>query len=802
MLSNYLKIAFRNLTKNKTFSVVNIFGLAAGISVCFLVIMLIKDTHSYDQFHPETEGVYRILTSTERTNGGEEMYASSPYLVGKTLSEDYSQVELWTPLVNTFQCDIQKDKNLIQGHGLFTNASFFEMFGFELESGNPLTALEEPYTVILTKELAEKLFKDTDPIGASLTMPTYDQAFKITGVLKEFPGKTHLEFDALGSISTQEALDKLPGSFSSTTNFLNYYTTYNFVRLKDPSAEKSALASLTDISRTRYSDLDLESRDAGYSFILQPLNDITPGPMMSNNMGRALPSQALWFFSILCIIIILSACFNYTNLTLARSLTRAREVGVRKVMGATRKHVFGQFISEALVFALFSLVLAYLLLEFTIPAFNQLESLNEMDISFNMDAMTIGLFFGFTVLIGLIAGFLPALILSKFSPLSIMQKLENVKVFRRIGLRKALIVSQFSISLIFILVLTIAWKQINFSIKENFGSSRTDIVNISLLGQSSDKASAAFGQLPQVQKISGISHLMGTWSDSKVDVKTEKVQEPIGVRDYTIDHHYLDNFNIELVAGENFPDNSAQQQELFVIVNEDFLNKFQMGSPNEAIGKPITLGDSTLLTIRGVAKDFLYKPMVYNIEPMVLRYNPEQINVLNLTLTSSDMPTTIAALERTWNSIEKERELEYSFYDETINETYADLRDMASVIGYFGTLGLIIAYLGLLGIVIYSVEIKAKEIGIRRIIGASTRDLVNYLSKGYFALLMIAIGVSVPLSYLIGQQFLSTFAYSIPLNFAVFIPGVLLLILLGIVTIGSQTIKAALANPVDSLRSE
>ncbi|MDF1868591.1 MAG: ABC transporter permease [Saprospiraceae bacterium] len=308
MLPNYLKIAFRNLTKNKTFSVVNIFGLAAGISVCFLVIMLIKDTHSYDQFHPESKSTYRILTEAERTNGGEEMYASSPYLVGKTLSEDYSQVELWTPLVNTFRCDIQKDKNLIQGNGLFTNASFFEMFGFELESGNPLTALDEPYTVILTKELAEKLFKDIEPIGESLTMPAYDQAFKVTGVLKEFPGKTHLEFDALGSISTQEALDKLPGSFSATSNFLNYYTSYNFVRLKDQSSEESALASLTDISRTRYSDLDLESRDAGYSFILQPLNDITPGPMMSNNMGRALPSQALWFFSILCIIIILSAC--------------------------------------------------------------------------------------------------------------------------------------------------------------------------------------------------------------------------------------------------------------------------------------------------------------------------------------------------------------------------------------------------------------------------------------------------------------------------------------------------------------
>ncbi len=802
MLQNYIKITLRNLLKNKTFSFVNIFGLAAGISVCFLVIMLIKDANSYDKFHEDSENVYRILTNAIRKNGGEEKYASSPYLVGKTLTEDYSQVELWTPLVRTFRCNVQKNNNLIQGRGLFTDATFFEMFGFEMEAGNPLTALEEPYSVILTKVMAEKIFKDEDPIGASLSMPAYEQEFKVTGVLKPFKGKTHLEFDALGSLSTQIALDKLPGSFNATSNFLNYYNTYNFVRLKNNSEKEAALAALTDISRNRYADLDLETRDAGYDFLLQPLSGITPGPAMSNNMGRALPVQAIWFFSVLCIIIILSACFNYTNLTLARSLTRAREVGVRKVMGANRKQIFGQFISEALVFSLLSLFLAYLLLEFTIPAFNSLESLSQLDITFKVDFVTVGLFFGFTLLVGLIAGLLPAIALSKFSPLSIMQKLENVKVFRRIGLRKALIVSQFSISLIFILVLNIAWKQIKFSIKENFGSNRTDVVNVQLMGNSFEKTSSAFGQLPEVQKMSGISHLMGTWRDSNVDVQIDKAEEPIQVRDYTIDHNYLDNFNIELVAGENFPENMAQQQELFAIVNENFLSKFQMGDASEVIGLPIYVNDTIQMTIRGVTKDFLYKPMVYNIEPMLLRYNPERLNVLNLTISGGDIPATIAAMERTWKVIDKEQALQYSFYDQTISETYADIGDMANVVGYFGTLGLIIAYLGLLGIVIYSVETKTKEIGVRRIIGATTHDLVAYLSKGYLALLILAIIVAVPLSYFIGQQFLNTFAYSIPMNIWVFLPGIMLLIVLGIITIGSQTFKAAIANPVNSLRSE
>jgi putative ABC transport system permease protein len=266
-------------------------------------------------------------------------------------------------------------------------------------------------------------------------------SYKVTGVLVPFPGKTHLEFEALGSIASLPALDRDAGDWRWLGNFNNYYAGYNYVRLREGVTKEQAETALAEIAKTAYAGLELESRDAGYRFRLQPLNGITPRPMMSQSMGRGMPSQLLWFFSVLGLIVMLLACFNYTNLSIARSLTRAKEVGVRKVMGASRAQVFGQFLSEAVVTALFALLLAYGMLELTIPAFKRLQSLNFFDTTLALDATTAGWFVAFTVGAGLVAGLMPATVLSKFNALTVLQKLENTRLFRRMGLRKTLIAS-------------------------------------------------------------------------------------------------------------------------------------------------------------------------------------------------------------------------------------------------------------------------------------------------------------------------------------------------------------------------
>lgn len=802
MLKNYLKIALRNLLKQKTFSIINIFGLALSMSVCLLIIMLVKDAYSFDHFHPANGRTYRILTTPDRKDGHTERYASSPFRVGETLISDYSQVELWTPLVRGFGGSMENSDQHFDFDGLFTDRSFFEMFGFQLAEGDPETALNEPYSVVLTHDLASRLFSKENAIGKSLKIPGYAADFKVTGILKEFPGKTHLEFTALGSLATQYAEEKLPDAYRVTSVWQNYYGSYNFVRLKPGADKKDAELALADIAKTKYNDLELESRDKGYSFSLQPLDDITPGGILSNSMGQGMPIFLIWFLSALGAIIMLSACFNYTNLTIARSLLRTREVGVRKVLGATRWQVFWQFIGEAVVTAVLALVIAYQLMWLVKHQFEQLSFTAFLDLRMQEDGVLFGQFLLFTILVGVVAGLLPAITLSKTTPLAILQKLQNVRLIQRLGMRKVLLVMQFSFTLIFFILVTIAWKQVDHAIATNFGFSEPQTLVVELHGQPFDKASAALGQVKGVEKISGISFPMGTWQDGSDDVRTSEQAEKVGVRDYFIDHQYLDHFGIKLVAGENFPDNPAQQQELFAIVNETFVKDFGLGEPGAAVGKPILIGDSLQVAIRGVVKDFPFKPANYAIEPLLLRYDPAQLGVINLRLSGTDPAAMVTALERTWKQLGSNHDFDGQFFDEKVRENYANMLDLARIVGFFGVLGMVIACMGLLGMAIYTVETKAKEISIRKVLGAGGKDVVVMLSKGYLMMFAIAVLVAAPVSFILGNQMLQTFAERIAWSPGLFLPGVLLLLSVSGITVGSQAIRAAFANPVESLRSE
>lgn len=802
MIYSYLKIALRNLRNNPGYTFLNIFGLALSMSVCLFIIMLIRDAHSYDRFHTDSDRVYRILTDAQRKNGGMESYASSPFIVGQTLTDDYAQVELWTPLVRSFNGALATGERSFDFSGLLTDSSFFEMFGFELAAGDVETALGEPYSVVLTAEMSERIFKNENPVGKTLKVPGYAQDFKVTGVMKKFPGKTHLEFTALGSLSTQFAEEKLTNENDFTGDWRDYYQTYNFVRLKNGTDKKAAELALADIANTNYKDLEIESRDAGYRFRLQALGDITPGANLSNSMGAGLPEFLIWFFTALGAIIMLSAGFNYTNLTIARSIARTKEVGVRKVLGANRRQVFIQIVGESVIMALFALALAYPLMRLIKPQFEQLSFAASLDVRMQEDWQLYLQFLAFSAVVGMIAGLLPALTLSKLTPLSILQKLQNVRLIRRIGLRKTLFVTQFTVTLIFFITLTIVWRQVDHAISVNFGFDQPQTLLVQLQGQPFDKVSAALSQVSGVEKISGISFPMGTWSDGSDDVRTGADAEKTGVRDYFIDHHYLDHFGIKLVAGENFPDNPAQQNELFVIVNETFIKNFKLGEPGDAVGKPIIVGDSLQLSIRGVVRDFPFKPAVYAMEPLMLRYNPAQLGVLNLRLSGTDPAAAMTALERSWKKLGTNREFQAQFFDETVRANYAEMLDLTRIVAFFGILGMVIACMGLLGMAIYTVESKAKEISIRKVLGAGAADVALMLSKGYFLLLGIAVIVAVPVSYLLGNQLLQIFAERIALSPLLFLPGALLLLAATVVTVGSQTLRAALADPVGALRNE
>jgi putative ABC transport system permease protein len=801
MLRNYIVTALRHLWKNKSFSFINIIGLALSMAVCLLLIMIIKDANSYDKFHPNSSRIYRINTEALRKGGGTEPYATSPYLVGATLASNYTGVEAWTMFNSGLYKDITVDNRKFSSNMHFTNSSFFDLFGFTFKEGNAVTALNEPYSIVLTKKLSEKLFPGENAIGKTIDVSDAGP-FKVTGVLNEFPGKTHFEFEALASFATVASLEKDSVVIATTNNWNNYYTNYTYIRLKPGVKAAQAEAALAEIEKKNYKNLPLETRDAGYRFRLQSLKAITPGPLLSNNMGKAISSAKLWFFSLLAFVIIMSAAFNYTNLTIAKAMGRMKEIAMRKVVGSSRKHIFFQVLLESITTSLLALVLAFILLQFLIPQFSSLNFISSADISFQTDAAIIIFFIAFAVVLGFGAGLLPATVLSRIKPLMLIQKLQGLKLFRHLGLRKTLLVVQFMISLIFISLVTIIYKQTEYSINVNFGTQQTHIFNVQLQGISYEKATNEFSKIPGIEKISAVSTLMGTYSDWSDDVRTNKDKDAVGVREYFTDENYISNLNLKLVAGSDFTGNPTQKHEQYVIINEKFIKQFQLGSSAEAVGKTIIVGDSTLLTIKGVLKDFLFKPANYALGPMMLRYKPQNWSILNLSVASGNTMQTTAQLEAAWKKLDPYHPLQGRFYEDDIQAIFADMRDITWMIAVISMLGITIACLGLLGITIYTMQSKTKEISIRKVVGASPISLVRLLTRSYVQVMMIAILLAMPIAVLIANRLLQEMNQRITLNAGLFIPGILAIVLLSALTIGSQTLRAAFLNPVKGLREE
>ena len=807
MIKNYFKVAWVNLVRNKTVSFINIFGLALGMSLCLLIITIVKDQFSFDKFHPDADRIYRINTESIRKNGSTEDYASSPYALAAFLKQNNSSIEKVVPLARALNGDAVANGKQLATSGLMTNREFLEVFGFKLLYGDKNTALNEPNTIILTEKTAAKFFGNNpdgyrDAVGKIISFNGLAD-FKITGVLKTPPGKTHLEFDVLGSESTLPSLEKQEKILLKTSDWKNYYMNYTYVKLSSNSKKKELENELAALSKEHYKNDDLESRDKGYRFYLQPITKIVPGPMLSNNMGRGLPMPLLWFLIAFAGIIIISAGFNYNSISLARSLSRAKEIGIRKASGAMRKQLIVQFLVEAVLTALISLGVAIALYEVVLnPGFKSLTLIQEMDISLTNDAGLFLLFFIFSIVVGLLSGIFPALFLSALNPVTALKDISGKKaLLPKLGFRKVLLVIQFSVALIFVITLINLNRQTNFVINADYGFQKENIVNIDLQGNDYTKVKQAIEGYSAVKKVSGVSHIMGTWRDMSVDVRIHPTDDKISVRDYSIDANYVSNLKLKLIAGKDFSASLPTDRELFAIVNENFLEKFHLGKPGEAIGKTIIVADSTQLTISGVLKDFHFKPFTYNLEPLLLRYSPRDVAYLNVLINNADKDKTIAKLESTWKSIDNKHDFSYSFFEDDIKNTYTQFVDISKMINVISLMAVVIACLGLLGLVIFTVRRQVKEIGIRKVLGATVSQITFYLSKNFIKLLIIATLIGMPLSIVSNSLLLNTFATRIN-PIAGYIVGFISLLIIAFVTIGFKIIHAAMANPVKSLRSE
>ncbi|MGA0558131.1 permease prefix domain 2-containing transporter [Larkinella sp. VNQ87] len=792
MISNYFKIAWRKILHQKTFSLLNIFGLALSMSVGLLIMLLYQDGYNYDQFHKDAELIYRVNTIANRKDGNTEPYATSPTPIGKVIESKFAWVDEVTVLTIVDDVII-KDHQRFDFKGKATDTNFLKIFNFSLQRGDADQALAEPNSIVITADLSNKLFRDENPIDKSIQIGNRGY-YKITGVLKPNPGKTHFEFEALLSTNLRE---------DTTENWANYSSTYTYVKVKPTTSIDQAIAAINDEVLPNYKNLVLSDRDASYRFDLQALPEITPGYSIANGMGKGLPSHLLWFLAFMGFIVIASALFNYTNLTLAKSLGRAKEIGVRKVIGANRTQILFQIVSEGIVLSLIALLLALGFMMYLREQLNALQSFQFFDLNVSPTLSSFAYFFLFALLIGVFAGLLPAITISKLNPLTAIRKIENLSLFKRIGMVRSLLVIQFAFTMLFIMVITTVHKQIEYAINIDYGFTTEQLYTVQLQGVPASLTKAKFATIPGVRRTAAINKPLGTYSVASTTMKLHKIDNYESVKSYSIDNALIPTLNLTLLAGKNFSSApSINTVSKDIIVNELFIKKYRLGNASESIGKFVYLNDSTIATIKGVVKDFLFKPADEPIEPLMLRNDPSEWQVLTVEILPQNSDKTIDALKTAWEEIAPGYEFRGEFYKTTIQNNFVIVKDVNKVITFFTFLTFLIGMMGLLGMTIYSVEKRQKEISLRKVLGATEKDLIITLSKGFLMLLLISFCISIPAGIYLSSQILNNFANRIGLGLNIVLPGFTILSLLAISTICSQTIKAAVTNPVKSLRSE
>jgi putative ABC transport system permease protein len=813
MFKNYLKVGIRNILKYKLFSFINIFGLSLALSVCMLIFLMLADQKRYDQFHFKKDRIYRILSY-----GNFRLpYATTPYPVANTLKTEYPIIEEATNLTPGIGGDATYHQRIVEMCGYFTDPSFFHVFSFELEQGDKNTALAAPNSMVITRKLAKQLFQDEDPIGKVIEFadrqlafpqesdgigspPVQWGSFAITGVIDETRYKSHLRFDVLVSSSSQQTLYLENKIEDNTNNWERYFRTYTYVLL-NPNKDRADLSTaLIDLVADKYVGITAEETK-GFKLVEQKLSEIQLD-LTNNDTGNRFPRLGYYFLSFLAAVIMLSACLNYTNLSVARALTRAKEIGVRKVTGANRKNLILQFLSESIITALLALTMAVVLLLFIRPAFKGLWINQYLNFELPSTILVYIIFAAFAVLVGILAGVYPALHLSAYQPIKALKNLNSIRP-RKLGMRKALTITQFAISLFFITTSILILNQFNHFIKFDYGFNSHSIVNIELQGSDYRKLVNELSAVHGVSTISACDYIPATGTQNGISLKRSGTEEePRKLTLLLTDENFVDNLEIKLIAGKHLMATSDSSDQ-FILVNEAAVKAFGYEYPSEIIGQVFETRNKEMLQVIGVIKDFSLRiPMAEDkINPLIMRNSPFSFKYVNVRIMG-DPSGIIPKLEQKWKSVDQIHPFKYEFFDDQLAQTHQAIFDAVTVLGFIALLAIVIACLGLLGMVIYTAERKTKEVGIRKILGAEDLSIVLLLSKGFFKMLLVSVFIGAPLSYFMNNLWLQKLPNRIEFGFGTVFLGTLIMLVLGLLTIGSQMISVSKGSPIDSLKND
>lgn len=794
MLKNYLKIAFRNLWKHKIFSFINIMGLTVGMSACFLIFLYVSFELSYDAFNTKADRIYRLVTDiktpSETINTGVTSWAFAP-----GIKNDLPEVEAFTRVSGGSFLVRKGDLKFQEEKTVFADSTLFSVFDFKLLKGNPKTALRDQLSLVFTEKAAKKYFGDTDPIGQTLLISGEGLPAIVTGVMKDIPENSQIKGDMFVSMSTltqrfNKGLDEQWGNFGATSYLL----------LKPGTDGKALEKKLPAFLKNRAGKM-MDEMNMHYALFLEPLRDVhlqsTRGSDDSGSMSN------VYVFSVVAIFILLIACINFVNLTTARSVERAKEVGIRKVVGAPKALLARQFISESILICLVAFVFAIVLSAVLIPLFNNLSGKIISNGIFSNLPFVGGMFIA-AVIIGILAGLYPALVLSSFEPVVVLKGRFTTSV-KGILLRKGLVTLQFGISIALIIATIVVFTQMNFMRNRDLGFSKDQMLIVNSEGDPKREAfKESLKDLSGVKATSASSSVPGSGNPgaySEIENKSGDLQ--IANLDlYFVDFDFIPQFSLKMAAGRPFSREFSTDTTQAMVINESAAKLFGYNSPEQALGRRFKQWGREGKIV-GVIKDFHFRALQETIKPLTMRIEPRQSDLVSIKIDGGkNIKGTIAAIESKWKSAMPNRPFSYYFMDEFFDRQYRSEERFEKLFFNFAILAIFISCLGLLGLASYSTMQRTKEIGVRKVMGASVGSIVGLLSRDFLKLVLISFVIASPIAYYGMYQWLQNFAYKTEIHWWIFAAAAFLSTFIAFATVSFQSIKAALMNPVKSLRSE
>ena len=805
MLKNYIKLAFRNLVRHKGYTFINIFGLATGIICCLLILVYVQDELSYDKYHEKADQIYRIVNAgIIRGNQIEMPLVSGPW--GPAMVEEFPEV---LKAVRIKPPDSRwvienGDKKYPEKGLYFADPTFLEVFDVEMIVGDPNTALDAPYSMVITEEMAEKYFGEENPIGKIIIGDNW-MNFNITGIMKKHPSSTHMDYDFLVNFETlNRAIDPVNkrlyyGDLAQEWQNFRIYTYLLLDSNADPEVVENKMRTLLE------ERLGKMLRTVGVELnpYLQKLTDIHLKSNLEGEIGPTGDESYIYIFSVVALFILLIACINFMNLSTARSQNRAKEVGIRKVVGADRAQLIKQFLGESITFTFVASFIAGIAVLFLLIPFNAIAEKN-IAASSLINVQTISLLLGLVIVVGVVSGSYPAFLLSAFRPAEVLSGKRHKGASGGL-LRKILVVVQFSISVFLIIGLSVIYSQMGYIKKMPLGYDKENIMAIPLSDPSPrstyDSYKTTLLTNSNITSVSAASTIPGgLFGIALLRPVGRPANENLTIQWMVVDYDFIETFGLELHEGRNFSRGFTTDMNQALLLNEEAVEQFGFESGLDIM---LTGGGPGNLPVVGVLKNYYFKSLHQNIEPFAMFIGEEQgFNWVFIKTTEESMPSVMQFAEQEWGRINPGHPFEYTFVDRNNDMMYQSEMKLSRLFSIFTGIAIYIACLGLFGLASFTVVQRTKEIGMRKILGASVGGIIVILSKEYIKWVVLANVFAWPLAYYFMQKWLAGFAYHTDLNILAFIVSGMLALIVALVTVSFQTFKAASANPVVSLRYE